>query len=288
MGGSSRKMRELCKDGIQVIMTTHSPSFIDLSKPGRTVFVRKHGEGLPTRVIQLKPPELAGAVQTMGADSTLTDNKVGSYFENSATPDIKSGLFARACILVEGQSERVALDSYLQKVDTELVRLGIAVLPVGGLQNIARWVRYFRAHEIPVFPIFDTDSDKTGKKASECAAARTDIYTSLGLSNPEQSSEESDEPVQPIAVNGQFATFDPHFEGALESLFGQAYADLAVTARKELGDAKPIVSRYVSDLIQLNDAADHSLRQLAKAVEALVENLDRSSTSTTSEEGSGL
>ncbi len=173
----AEKLREIAAEGVQVIVTTHSPYFIDLSKPGSTVLVRKAGEDSPTTVTQLKPAELVAALQALGAPDTMTAENVGDFYENAATFAHKAGLFARACLLVEGPTEELGLAELLGRLGLNLVRQGIAVVPVSGVTNIAKWVRYYKVHGIPVYPVFDTDSAKSGAEALQARAARRDAFS---------------------------------------------------------------------------------------------------------------
>jgi len=237
------KLQELALEGVQVILTTHSPYFVNLSRPGTTVLVRKNGEGQASTVVQLKPAELVAAVQAMGAPETVTAASVGPFYENSATNEIKAGLFARACVLVEGPTEAMALAELLRRLGSDLVRLGVALVPVGGITNLAKWVRYFRAHDIPIYPIFDTDSAKTGQDAGKARVARQDLFGALGLN----SDLDWDDFVEgPIGVHADFAVFDADFETALRARFGEEYVDLEANGRESFGNAKPLIARHVA------------------------------------------
>jgi putative ATP-dependent endonuclease of the OLD family len=238
------KLNELAEAGVQVVLTTHSPYFVDLSRPGTTVLARKSGEGHATTVMQLKPRELVQKITSMGAPADIvTVGNVGSFYENSATNEIKAGLFARACVLVEGPTEQLALPVLLSRLGVSLIQNGIAVIPVGSVNNIPKWVRYFRAHEIPVYPVFDSDSGKQGKDAANAKLARRDILLALGRMDVD----DWDDLVQgPVGVGEDFAVFDSNYEGALRTVFGNVYESLEHEARQTVGSSKPLVARYVA------------------------------------------
>jgi putative ATP-dependent endonuclease of OLD family len=79
-------------------------------------------------------------------------------------------------VLVEGQTEGMSLPIYLMKAKLDVVKRGIAVVPVMGKGNLAKWWRFFSAFELPVYMILDNDdeSDKTDEK-------RTDILATLNV-----------------------------------------------------------------------------------------------------------
>lgn len=239
----AQKLRDIAAANVQVIVTTHSPYFIDLAKPGTTVLVRKAGENAPTTVAQLKPNELVERLKHLGAADTMTTDNVGAFYENSATIAQKAGLFARACVLVEGPTEELALPELLARIGVDLVRQGVAVIPVGGVTNLAKWVRYYKVHGIPVYAVFDTDSAKIGADADKAQVARRDILAAFEL-DPEL--DWHDYVDGPIGVHERFAAFDSDFESALRACFGANYGRLEEAAKSDLGNAKPLIARFVA------------------------------------------
>jgi len=247
---------------------------VNLSRPGTTVLVRKSGEGQATTVVQLKPYDLVQKLVELGAPTTMTAGNVGPFYENSATNDIKAGLFARGCVLVEGPSEQMGLPELLSRLGCDFVKLGIAVVPVGGVTNLAKWVRYFRVHGIPVYPILDSDSAKTGDDAEKAKLAREDLFRALSMAGID---DWGDVVAGPVGPASQFAVFDPDFETAMRSIFGAEYVDLERQARETLGNAKPLIARYVARSISdppTDSTAEPTgwdyLRPLAERCAALV------------------
>jgi putative ATP-dependent endonuclease of OLD family len=264
------KLREIAAAGVQVILTTHRPYFIDLSRPGTTVIVRKVGEDTPTTAVQLKPHELVERLKELGAPDTVSTDNVGAFYENSATVVQKAGLFARACVLVEGQTEEEALPELLGRLGVDLVRLGIAVIPVGGLSNVAKWVRYYGAHGIPVYPVFDTDSAKTGADADKAPVARRDILAALQLDpDPDWSGYVAG----PAGAHERFAVFDSNFETAMRAVFGAEYEMHEAEARAVVGEAKPLIARFAARSLTPPTEAEPSawdvLKPLAARIAAL-------------------
>src|SRR5207249_1800730 len=70
----------------------------------------------------------------------------------------------------------LALPIYLRKVGLDVTKEGIAIIPVMGKGNLAKWWRFFIAYEIPTFVTFDNDSadDATATK-------RTNALKTLGF-----------------------------------------------------------------------------------------------------------
>jgi putative ATP-dependent endonuclease of OLD family len=270
----AERLQALAKSGVQVIVTTHSPYFVDLTTPGAVALVRKPGETGATTVTQIAPEVLRGRVVELGAPSaTVTTTNIGPFYENSATKAIKAALFARVCVVVEGSTEQMSLPVLLKRVGLDVVKKGIAIVSVEGITNLAKWIRYFRIFEIPVYAIFDTDSQKTGHSANEARLARQDIFSALSLKIEEW----TDVTTGPVGVTDTFAVMDPDFEGALRASFPSSYEELASRARDMLGDSKPLVARRVAG--QLPEASPspgaqaqpwQSIRTLAERLESLV------------------
>lgn len=261
------KLREIAAAGVQVILSTHSPYFIDLSRPGTTVIVRKAGEDAPTTAVQLKPHELVERLKGMGAPDTVSTDNVGAFYENSATVVHKAGLFARACVLVEGQTEAEALPELLDRLGVDLVRLGIAVIPVGGLTNVAKWVRYYSVHGMPVYPVFDTDSTKTGADADKALVARKDILAALQL---DANLDWSGYVTGPVGAHEKFAVFDTNFETALRAVFGADYEAHETAAKALVGEAKPLIARFAARTLAPPAEAEPSAWDALRALTARI------------------
>lgn len=237
----SRKLAELADAGAQVVITTHSPAFVNLETPGTTVLLRKAGEAAGTSACQLPPRKLQDELTKRGAPPM--DAKVlGPYYENLATPGIKAALFSRRCVLVEGPTEESALPELFRRAGVDLVREGIAVVSVNGIENLPAWIRFFRAHGLPVYPIFDTDEDKRGEASKERAETRFRILESLSL----EPVDGTDQGRGPIHAGRAFGTFAPDYERAMRATFGIEYERCETAARALVGRSKPLVARSVA------------------------------------------
>lgn len=104
------RLNQLATEGLQVVLTTHSPYFVD-------------------------------RLLARGADPVRTTvDSVGSFYEAAATSELRSALFSRACVLVEGATEALG---------------------------------------IPVYCIFDTDSNKSGADAQSLLVKRRDLLSAI-------------------------------------------------------------------------------------------------------------
>lgn len=257
-----RKIHELSALGVQVILTTHSPAFVDLEALEGLVLVRKRSEGESTRVVQLTREGLAQFCSVNGAGAKATSGTIAQFYASSATDEIMNGLFARACLLVEGPTEALALPVLLKRVGLDVLAEGIAVISVGGIGNLPRWWRLFGAYEIPTFVIFDRDSrdDSNG-------ARQEDLIRTLRLD--EEASRSWAAPG--IELTTCCAVMVEDFESALRSLFDK-YAGLELRGHERLGPSKPLAARYAVERLD-SDGDDHgwiAIRSLAAAIKAAV------------------
>lgn len=254
--------------GLQVVITTHSPHFVDLSKPENLALVSKDDDGV-TRVVQRSPDDLHHYLVERGADPERTKPEtIGPFYEASATTEIVSGLFSRCCVLVEGPTESLALPELLKLVDIDVLREGIAIVSVEGIGNIAKWYRLYTALGVACYCVFDTDSDAKPRDVENLTTKRRDIMSALAYDadrgNPDQQS------VDQLHVEDTHATVAPNFEGAAANLFGDRWAELHQQAVTYVGESKPLRARYAARHLTRNDLsakAVGSLEALGAAIQ---------------------
>jgi putative ATP-dependent endonuclease of OLD family len=111
-----RVVRHLADLGAQTIVTTHSTAVTDATDPRTIVRLRRRGDS--TTAHSLLPGKLT-EVETRLIRKQIGDS--GSDF-----------VFARAVLLAEGQSERLALPAFAAQLGHDLDVLGITVVPVLG------------------------------------------------------------------------------------------------------------------------------------------------------------
>lgn len=257
----SQKIHAMSGDGVQVVVTTHSPAFLDLAHVDGVACTRKPDEMNATSVVQHDINSLVEHCRALGADKAGVDNLAG-FYTASATEELKSGLFARACVVVEGPTEAFALPILLRASGVDVLKLGIAVLSAGGIGSIGRWIRLYSAYGIPVFALFDVDSND-----DDDGAKRADLLTSLGEDPDSWSAPEA-----AVVVSEGYAVMNPDFETALRAIFPGAYEAYEEVARQTLGSSKPIVAREACRQLTEDTALEgwQTLQGLADAVATLI------------------
>ncbi len=250
----SNKINRMAADGLQILITTHSPAFLNVLNLEGTVLVTKYDGA--TRVKQVTAEQLAKYCVKHGAPQKRTDaSSILPYYAGSATRDILAGLFGKKVVLVEGPTESLTLPIYLAKVGMDVVKEGIAIIPVWGKGNLAKWWRFFTIYDIPTYFIFDNDEedDKNGNK-------RIDALSAVGV-----------EPSNVIKCDSweiyeKFSVFGKDFENALRGEFPE-YSKLEAQARQIVGDSspsKPLIARYVAEQLKVDGSTGWEKIQLLK------------------------
>ena len=267
-------LRELARsENIQIVLTTHSPAFIDVSQLDSVAFITKTStDGTYAR--QITREQLVQHCIDRGApeDRTRPDNIFEFYAANTTSTTLE-GFFAKKVVLVEGPTEALVLPIYLAATNSDCLKQGISFIPVFGKGNLARYYRLFTAYEIPTFIIFDNDSDddKNGRK-------REDALRTLGVVNKPEELLQLDD----LYISDQYAIFGVDFETTMRQLFGcLGYDDLEQEAKDFMGcedsgaQYKPLIARYVAEKLKgkvdLNDPAWQSIKQLGDSIFALNE-----------------
>lgn len=229
----AKQMFSMAKDGLQIVITTHSPYFVNLDFLDAIYLVKKNDS---TEVRNIASSSLAKYCIETGA-SRATPETIVPFYSAHSTAHILNGFFANKIILVEGPTEELSLPVYLEAVGLDTLKEGIAIIGVGGKGNLAKWWRFFTVYKIPVFICFDNDKgdDRSGTK-------RMDALKALGLSGDE---------IKPLlaiedwTITDRFCVFGNDFETTLRKNFTE-YLKYEQEAKDELGDSKPIVAKTVA------------------------------------------
>jgi putative ATP-dependent endonuclease of OLD family len=178
-----------------------------------------------------------------------TEESVLPFYAASATREILEGFFAKAVVLVEGPTESLSLPIYLSKVGLDCAKEGIAIIPVHGKGNLAKWHRLFEAYEIPCYIVFDND----GKADDKNGTKRKDALIAVGITDATAQDEHLK--AADWELDDSFAIFGSNFEDALrEKLPG--YTKLEDEAKESGIDSKPFVARYVAEKLPFDENED--------------------------------
>ena len=152
----ARNIEDICRQGVQVVVTTHSPAFLRLGN--LEGFVRVYKDSNVTRTKQLTSADFAEHCVGQGASSSNTKAEtVLPFYEANTFRDQVSGFFARAVLLVEGETEYFALPNYFARAGYDLVRAGVQIVNCHGKSQLCRNYRLFTAYGYECVILFDRD-----------------------------------------------------------------------------------------------------------------------------------
>ena len=98
----ARWLRTRTAAGVQVVLTTHSPFFLDILGLEGLVVVKKAPDG-PTTAVQLDKASLVARLHATGApEDRVTEANVLPFYKSCVTREVLEGFFAKLVVLVEG------------------------------------------------------------------------------------------------------------------------------------------------------------------------------------------
>jgi hypothetical protein len=131
-----------------VVVTTHSPLF--LGPRSTATFIRL---SKPTDKHAIKP-------HTKACHIELTDLSPRDEFQIICFENNSAAFFAKRVVLVEGDSDYITFPHIAETLDTRwnCHTSSVAFVRVGGKGSIARYRRFFKRFDVPVFVITDLDT----------------------------------------------------------------------------------------------------------------------------------
>lgn len=137
-------LREIGKTN-QVIYTTHSPHFVS---------VPDYEE---VRIVRRGPAGSTVTKSTLPNSDTRREKLI-----KELDPERNEMFFAARLLLVEGDTEKLALPVYAKRLSLDLDRQGATIVEVGGKQNLLEFAELALSFGIPVGILFDADSGNQG------------------------------------------------------------------------------------------------------------------------------
>jgi putative ATP-dependent endonuclease of OLD family len=262
-------LNDLATSGMQVIVTTHSTHFIDteaFDSIGRVVQVEDdEDDGLrQTKVICVSKAKLVQCCINTGVPPSKCDvHNIAPFYKTTSNSSLNEGFFARALILVEGETEELALPVWLEQLGFNCNLRGVSIVRVNGKNQIPKYWRLFSSFGIPLVIVADDDDDLNGSKRK----SNQNLATCFGLSVEEITCEKSSF-LKKLMSNGNPGTpiimLSQDYESSLQNNFeawpggsAEAYSELekeAISLIRPIGNqnkgqiarhiARGLVSRY--------------------------------------------
>lgn len=250
-----KELRELAAEGMQIILSTHSDSFIDtefFDEIGRVVKVDdEENEGkLNTKLITCSKEKLRQhCVATGVPEEKVTVESLSEYYRTTSNYQLNEGFFARCLILVEGETEEMALPELLQENGIDCDSLGISIIGVNGKNQIPKYWRLYSQFGIPIIIVIDNDNSEgkqsSNKNIASCFNVDVKDFT------------ENVEIIKCIQSNTEAGTrlivlekdFETSFEKELEQISAGSFKEFEAEAKdliKPIGkQQKGVIARYI-------------------------------------------
>lgn len=248
-----KELRGLAEEGMQILISTHSDSFIDtefFDEIGRVVKVEddEHKDKLQTQLITCSKQALVDKCIATGVpEGKTTLESITEYYRTTSNYRLNEGFFSRCLILVEGETEEMAFPELLSKFAIDCDSIGISIISVNGKNQIPKYWRLYSQFQIPIIAVFDDDnSENSNNNISACFGIDPDeilvpdgnyfkTMTSTSLPNTEMVIMKKD--------------FENSFKHELELLEVGLYDQLAAEAKELIkpirNQQKGAVARYI-------------------------------------------
>lgn len=190
----SEVLRELSDDGSQILVCSHSPLFVPGDDFESVRVVRESGAPAQSRVFQLSYAVLSRTLNAAGQKLLKEEGILAKLFP-TLNASISEMFFCKVLILVEGIEDVAYVSAYLE-LTAQMIqfrRYGCHIVPVGGKSELIKPIAMASQLNIPVYVVFDSDSDAT--RDDEVIKHKRDNSTLLALLGHE---EDSDWPTQDI------------------------------------------------------------------------------------------
>jgi len=218
----------------QVIYITHSSNFVTIPEFNEIFIVSKKNDS--TTVTQ----------------SSLSPNpRLIEKFRKELDPERNEMFFARRLLIVEGDTEKLALPEYAKRSDLDFDKVGASIIEVGGKRNIRDFVDLALSFNITVGFVYDIDSSDFSKKDEDKEAEYNKILESY-----------KDKGVK-------VWSFDTKYEEELKKYFGDD--EYQKICQKYGNMSKPIKARLIAndDKISVPDFVLPIIKWLANVEESV-------------------
>lgn len=225
----ARTLLDLAGRGYQVIYSTHSP---DLVSPravrGLRLVTRVSDEvgSAHARVEAFDLDELAVVFGQAVNRDDITSETLAVRLDANLERRVLEGLFARACVLVEGDEDEALLRAACLEAGSNLDERGIAIIQTRGKTGMPLTLAFLSHAGVPCYPIFDLDRDKTNQDDQQ-------RWAELALQKLQQIDPEP--PLETTTVDAKYACFEHNVGATVAGEFGSDWERLLNEASNDFG-----------------------------------------------------
>lgn len=204
----------------QIIFGSHSPMFVAMDRSNEIRLARRaksdDSKFKHARLTSLSLAKVAARLEK------ANKKPPGTWSAETLAPrlhilgtELSEGFFANGVVLVEGRSDRSALQACARLLGFDFHAAGIAILPVEGKLNLDRPYAVFTELEIPTFMVWDCDQNKKEVAANAALLHLADADASY------------DDPIS-TRIASNYAYFEDALESTLTSELGNEVHQLCL------------------------------------------------------------
>ncbi len=270
----SREVENVHGGGMQVIYTTHSPYFVDLSRFSNLRIIRKSllvqneapCSSISQYTLESASSEMARITQRPAEEFTGDSFRAHAY--PVMTHLVNEGFFANAVVITEGLTEVAAITAVSNLLNRDWLSKGIAVISAEGKNKIDRSVVIFSGFCIPNYFVFDGDNKYDTETSSNRNQTIKENAILLRLANADVVE------FPDTTISNRYTCFEDDFESYCLSEIGDLFYELRDKIAIEYGYNQPSNGiknfEVVTDLI----AEIYSRGLNLPVIESIIENVE--------------
>ena len=220
----------------QIICSSHSPYLIDIkdAEDFRIMRKKKNNGNYEVTISEVQLDKIAQELKVLHQlpEGTRCDaTTLKSRLKAIMTLELSEGFFADKVVLVEGLEDKAVIQAIDQHTSKIFDSKGIVVIPVIGKNNLDRPALIFQDLGIPVYLIFDTDSDCSPSDRNSHKKVNTILKKIMG---------ESDltEPLK-LKIERSYASLNPSMTKVIKNVIGNTfYIQIMDDLKEEYGFKK--------------------------------------------------
>lgn len=167
----------------QIIVSTHSPFFVNGERVQDVRLIRKDGTTSAVAVTYVTLEQLAQTIGAAKKETPAIPTAMELKMQQALLPSLNEIFFSRVVVLVEGLEDVAYLTCYLNLLELweEFRRYGCHIVSADRKSNILNPLAIAKHLQIPVFVVFDSDGHKALNNSGNRAKHEKDNLAILRL-----------------------------------------------------------------------------------------------------------
>jgi putative ATP-dependent endonuclease of OLD family len=281
----SAMLRELASSGTQILISTHSASFVSPESFDEVAIVERRAnpgaeDRVSTQVKRSTPAKVIALMSTVRGGPPITEAGLRERLRHLCGIPQAEAMFGRAVVLVEGASELAALQVFARHLGYPFDSLGISVIDCEGKDNVEIFHHLYRSLDLPIYAVVDNDrtkhalataraeeSEKHRQTKANIERANAKVSAFLGLRGST---------IPEAVIGDRAAVLEDDFEAAmkadLEKVTPGLYNALKQEAASTYGGSqgKPAVARFMAERLVAQCIVPNTMKMIIFHIADLV------------------